>query len=219
MPIVYVLTNPAFPGYVKVGKTTNLEQRLRQLDNTSIPLPFRCVYAVEVDNDVQVERLIHQVFADRRTRRTREFFEIEAQYAIAALKLARGSDVTPKTDVAEDEEGVKALEKAEQRISKNTKRTFQDAELREGDTLYFANNEEITAQVAKSNKVLFEGKEMSLSKSALILLHREGYTWPSVSGWRFWMFDNETILDRAERLAREKAQEAEDEEDQADMDE
>lgn len=50
MGIVYVLTNAAFDGYVKIGKTTNLEQRLRSLDNTSVPLPFRCVYAVEVDD-------------------------------------------------------------------------------------------------------------------------------------------------------------------------
>ena len=50
MRIVYVLINPAFENYVKVGKTTNLEQRLRSLDNTSVPLPFRCVFAVEVDD-------------------------------------------------------------------------------------------------------------------------------------------------------------------------
>lgn len=47
MGIVYVLTNPAFDSYVKIGRTIDLEQRLRQLDNTSVPLPFRCVYAVE----------------------------------------------------------------------------------------------------------------------------------------------------------------------------
>jgi len=35
MGIVYVLVNPAFDSYVKVGRTVNLEQRLRSLDNTS----------------------------------------------------------------------------------------------------------------------------------------------------------------------------------------
>jgi hypothetical protein len=64
--IVYVLINPAFDTYVKIGRTINLEQRLRQLDNTSVPLPFRCVYAVEVDDEVEVERLVHQAFADHR---------------------------------------------------------------------------------------------------------------------------------------------------------
>lgn len=59
MGIVYVLSNPAFDAYVKVGRTIDLEQRLRQLDNTSVPLPFRCVFAVEVEDDVKVERLVH----------------------------------------------------------------------------------------------------------------------------------------------------------------
>lgn len=36
MSIVYVLTDPAFDGYVKIGKTTNLQQRLRSLDNKRV---------------------------------------------------------------------------------------------------------------------------------------------------------------------------------------
>lgn len=77
MAIVYVLSNPAFDGYVKVGRTVDLEQRLKQLDNTSVPLPFRCEFAIEVPNDVEAEKLVHQAFADARVRSNREFFEIE----------------------------------------------------------------------------------------------------------------------------------------------
>ena len=51
MGIVYVLSNPAFDDYVKIGRTNNLDRRLRELDTTSVPLPFRCVYAVEVDDE------------------------------------------------------------------------------------------------------------------------------------------------------------------------
>ena len=208
MAIVYVLTNPAFDTYVKVGRTTNLEQRLRQLDNTSVPLPFRCVYAVEVDDEMEVERLVHQAFADHRTRTTREFFEVDPQRVIAALKLTRGRDVTPKGDIAEDEEGVKALEKATRKPRKTYK--FSDAGLKVGDTINYANNEQITAQVISEKKVLFEGEETSLSRSALTLLHRDGYTWQTVNGWQFWMFENETIAERLERML-EDVEEAEDE--------
>lgn len=206
MATVYVLTNPAFENYVKVGKTTNLEQRLRQLDNTSVPLPFRCVYAVEVEDDAQVERLVHQAFADHRTRTTREFFEVDPQRVIAALKLTRGRDVTPKGDIAEDEEGVKALEKATRKPRKTYK--FSDAGLKVGDIIHYANNDQVTAQVVSEKKVLFEGEETSLSKSALTLLHRDGYTWQTVNGWQFWMFEEETIAERLERML-EDAEEAE----------
>ena len=42
--IVYCLTNAAMPDYIKIGQTVDLEQRLRQLDNTSgseLPGPRR----------------------------------------------------------------------------------------------------------------------------------------------------------------------------------
>jgi hypothetical protein len=198
MAVVYVLTNPAFEGYVKVGRTTNLEQRLRSLDNTSVPLPFRCVFAVEVEDDAQVEKLVHQAFADHRTRTTREFFEVDPQRIMAALKLTRGLDVTPKSDIAEDEEGVKALEKATRKPRKTYK--FSDAGLKVGDVINYANNNQITAQIISEKKVLFEGEETSLSKSALSLLHRDGYTWQTVNGWQFWMFEEETIAERLERM-------------------
>ena len=40
--IVYCLENPEMPDVVKIGCTTDIEQRLRQLDNTSVPVPFVC---------------------------------------------------------------------------------------------------------------------------------------------------------------------------------
>jgi hypothetical protein len=47
--IVYFLTNEAMEGMVKIGRTTtSVEQRIRELDNTSMPLPFQCFYAAEV---------------------------------------------------------------------------------------------------------------------------------------------------------------------------
>jgi hypothetical protein len=58
--IVYIISNPAMPGLVKVGKTINLEDRLKSLYSSGVPMPFRCVYAKEVDNYSEVERKLHQ---------------------------------------------------------------------------------------------------------------------------------------------------------------
>jgi len=203
--IVYVLTNPAFENYSKIGKTTNLEQRLRSLDNTSVPLPFRCVFAVEVDDENEVERYLHQVFADNRTRSTREFFEVDAHRVIAAMKLTRGRDVTPKDDIAEDEEGIRAIEKA----ARKPRKTYSlfDAKLKIGDVLRYANNEDITAEVVSQKKILFEGVETSLSASALTLLQRDGYTWRTVNGWNYWMFENETVADRLNNILEKQVTE------------
>ena len=40
--VVYVLTNPAMPGIVKIGKTSrsDIHARLNELYSTGVPLPF-----------------------------------------------------------------------------------------------------------------------------------------------------------------------------------
>ena len=41
MSIVYILTNEAMPGLIKIGLTNaTVEQRMLSLDTTSVPLPF-----------------------------------------------------------------------------------------------------------------------------------------------------------------------------------
>jgi len=198
MAIVYVLSNPAFDRYVKVGRTSDLEQRLRQLDNTSVPLPFRCEFAIEVNDEVEAERLVHQAFADVRVRSSREFFEIEPQRVIAALKLTGGKDVTPKEDVAEDAEGIEALERT---VAKRRSYSFDDAHVSIGDVLVYTRDESVTATVVADKKIEFEGEVISLSRAALTLLHRDGYKWKQANGWAYWMKDGETMGERVERFA------------------
>lgn len=197
MGVVYVLSNPAFDSYVKVGRTIDLEQRLKQLDNTSVPLPFRCVFAIEVEDDVRVERLVHQAFADVRVRSTREFFEIDAQRIISALQLTAGRDVTPREDIAEDAEGIAALERT---VAKRKSYSFADARVDVGDVLVYARDENVFATVVAEKKIEFEGEIMSLSKAALAMLHRQGYKWQQANGWAYWMKDGETLSERVERF-------------------
>lgn len=207
MGIVYALVNPAFENFTKIGKTTNLVQRLKQLDNTSVPLPFRCVYAIEIEDENQVERLLHQTFSDYRIRSNREFFEVNAQRVISAMKLTGGKNVTPKNDIAADEEGIDAIEKSAQKRRKVY--SLLEAGLSIGDTIYYSNDETITGSVVSKNKILFEGIELSLSASALILLQRDGYTWRTVNGWNFWMFENNTLAERMNNILNEQFEEGE----------
>ena len=59
--IVYILTNQSMPDTIKIGITDNLERRMKELDNTSTPLPFECYYAVEVQDAKVIEKKIHEV--------------------------------------------------------------------------------------------------------------------------------------------------------------
>ena len=199
--IVYVLVNEAFDSYVKIGKSINLEQRLKQLDNTSVPLPFRCVYAVEVSDMDKIEKLAHSAFADHRVRTNREFFEIDRQRVISALQMTGGKEVTPKSDIAADEDGLKALEN---RKPKRRVWTLLDAELKAGDILTFTRDENVTATVIDERKIEFRGNSASVSGAALTLLHELGYTWKTVNGWGYWLYDGETIGERLNRLLEER---------------
>jgi len=51
MEIIYILTNEAMPGYVKIGRTSDLKERIRSLSRPSgVPLPFEVYYASEVED-------------------------------------------------------------------------------------------------------------------------------------------------------------------------
>ena len=101
--VIYILVNEAMPNIVKIGKTTtSVEQRMRELDTTGIPLPFECYYAARVDKMDSVERNLHDAFDDKRIRKRREFFEIDPARNRSALFLSGGEDDTPRDDVVED---------------------------------------------------------------------------------------------------------------------
>ena len=54
--IIYILVNESMPDLVKIGRTNrSIEQRIKELDNTSVPLPFQCFYAAEVSNAALVK--------------------------------------------------------------------------------------------------------------------------------------------------------------------
>jgi len=57
------------PDYVKIGFTHgSVEDRIRQLDRTGVPLPFEIYYAATVEDAEKDEKWIHSIFGDRRAR-------------------------------------------------------------------------------------------------------------------------------------------------------
>lgn len=58
--IVYILTNEAMPGYVKIGLTrqNDVGERVRQLDTTAIPVPFEVHYAAYVPDCAKLMQLL-----------------------------------------------------------------------------------------------------------------------------------------------------------------
>ena len=95
---IYILTNEAMPGLIKIGKTSNsVAQRMRELDGSGIPLPFQCYYAARVDNALFVETRLHKAFGDFRVRANREFFRLDPFRAQSALEPVSYTHLTLPT--------------------------------------------------------------------------------------------------------------------------
>jgi hypothetical protein len=185
---VYVLTNAAMPGYVKIGLTQqdDLQIRLKQLDVTSTPLPFECVYAARVPDCRKLERALHFVFGEKRTRLNREFFQIDPELARAIIELVaiRQEDVSDSEQAISPEQRVAIEEVKGERAARLT---LERLGLKVGDELTFAKDPSITCAVAGPRTVLFRGEEQSLSAAALIAIREMGYNWTAVRGADFWL--------------------------------
>lgn len=198
--IVYVLINEAMPGYTKIGRTSNLEQRIRSLDNTSMPLPFECVYAARVNDSNFVEKQLHDAFGDNRVRKNREFFEISPERVVAALKIAQIEDVTPNQDYVESEDDQKALDKAR---SIRAAFNFDMVSIPTGSTLTFTRDPEVTCKVVDTKKIEFNDEVTSLSAAASKALEDIGVFWKSVQGPQYWEYEGETLIERRRRMEQE----------------
>lgn len=173
--IVYVLTNPAMPGMVKIGMTekNEINARLKELYTTSIPLPFECQYACKVKKSEckKIESALHKAFAPQRVNLNREFFRIDPKQAIAVLELFNQQDITEevKTEIKNDltPEDIAAQENSK---TKRPPLHFLDMGLHSGDVLVFKQNEDITCIVLDQKHVKFNGEISTLTPITAKLL-------------------------------------------------
>ena len=169
--IIYVLTNPAMPRMLKIGMTTRdeIEIRMNELYTTGVPLPFECSFAGKTNNLKEVERALHIAFGPNRVNPKREFFEIEEIQVIELLRLICSEDVTP--EVKNELEKVDEVSKdAGKRFKeKRPKFNFLEMQIPVGEKIYSASNNDYCV-IHSSNRVLYKGEEMSLTRATRLSL-------------------------------------------------
>jgi hypothetical protein len=201
MSFVYILTNEAMPGYVKIGITErDIAKRITELDSTGVPLPFRCYYAAEVSDHKKIEKALHVAFGDRRVRSSREFFTVDPYRVKAILEAIAIREVTPELQIFESKEDAQAVELA---IRRAPRFKFSQVDIPIGAILQFTQDNAIESVVQSDTEILFEGKLTSLSAAALIATHRLGYKTPAAAGPWYWLYNNQTLdaLRRERELA------------------
>lgn len=201
--IIYILTNPVIPDLIKIGRTLNLEERVRSLSSHSgVPVPFEVYYACVVSDSGRVEKHLHDGFGDHRVNPKREFFRINPERVLSILKLVEIENVTPNRDYVEDQDEQHSLNKERSRRSNFT---FSSVGIPIGSVLHFVRDEDVTVVVIDDRNVEFEGEITSLTQSSLKLLNRDyGWNSRSVTGPRYWVYENETLSERRSRLENEE---------------
>ena len=207
--IVYVLSNPAMPNYLKIGITRgdspeDVGRRMKGLNTTSVPLAFECEFAALVDNYEQVEKALHTAFGDYRKATNREFFhELEAFRVKAVLELLLFRDVTPGQGIGDETSrlGVGTNEEVPFPRTYAPSFTFGMVGIDIGEHLEFVGDSTIQCTVA-DEKTQVEYKEERYSISGLAkLLKGTSY---ALAGPRYWKYKGETLQALRDRLEREQ---------------
>lgn len=192
--IVYILTNEAMPGLVKIGCTSvDLATRIKQLYSTpGVPLPFELFYACEVNNGLVVERKLHDAFSDHRVSKSREFFRLAPERAKAALSLAEIREVKLGDEIFETTEAKAEVEAAKRR----GRFRLSMLGIVPGTRLQLAKDPNIICTTFDDiNKVEYLGDVTSLSDAALQAHESLGDEWPAISGPWAWTYNGKRLDD------------------------
>lgn len=95
--VIYILTNPSFPQFVKIGYATDVKQRLGELNrSTAVPFAFRVYATYEVDSafsDKRLHSILDKLNPELRSvedvdgkRRIREFYAMTPEDAFSILE-------------------------------------------------------------------------------------------------------------------------------------
>ena len=212
---IYILTNPSFPQYVKIGYADNVERRLDQLNRSEcIPFAFRVYATYEVQSrlsDLKVHTIIDKLNPNLRSiddfngqKRVREFYAMSPEDAYSILEAI--AEINGQTDklkkIAMTAEDKAAAETAEEVEAEHKERlspfTFSKCGIKPGESVAWYDDPELTATVVDDKNVEYNGKRFSLTALATLLLGRENST--GVAGPRYFKYNGEWLNDIRQRL-------------------
>ncbi len=210
---IYILTNPSFPQYVKIGYADNVEKRLDQLNRSEcIPFAFRVYATYEVHSrlsDLKVHAIIDKLNPHLRSiddfkgqKRVREFYAMAPEDAYSILeaiaeingqtdKLHKVSMTAAEQAAAETAEEVEAEHK--ERLSPFA---FSKCNIVPGDEVEWYADPSMKFKVLDDKNVEYQGKPFSLSSLATLL---SGSKW-SVAGPRYFKYKGEWLNTIRQRL-------------------
>ncbi len=183
---IYILTNPSFPDYVKIGYADNVENRLQQLNNSECtPFAFRVYATYDVDSrlsDIKIHSIIDKLNPDLRSidnyngkKRVREFYAMTAEDAYLLLEaiaeIHNCVDRLKKWELSKEE--IVAEEIAEKVSSERRARainfTFDHSKIPVGAKLVNVEDSTIICTVVDDRRIEHNGETMHITPFAKMI--------------------------------------------------
>ena len=213
--VIYILTNPSFPDYVKIGFASNIEKRLKQLNRSeTVPFAFRvyAIYEVESDlTDKELHKLIDALNPDLRTietfdgkERVKEFYAMSAEEAYSLLECIAKISGTLDRLKRMAPEGHEILdEKIAEEVRESVRRGpfhFSQVEITPGCELTFVDDLSVKVTVVDDRHIEYKGETTSLSALAQKL---KGFDHP-VQGTLWFSFEGKRLNDLRMEIEEKK---------------
>ena len=213
--VIYILTNPSFPEYVKIGYADDIEKRLSQLNRSEcIPFAFRVYATYEVNSrlsDLKIHSIIDKLNPNLRSidnfngqKRIREFYAMPPEDAYAILEaIAEIHGCADKLKLAKPSEDELVAEETAREIVEESKERaapfrFSMCNILMGSEIeFYCRGNENTGKictVVDDRHVSYEGRVLSLSALASELTGKTPVQGPS-----YFKYNGEWLNDIRER--------------------
>ena len=210
---IYILTNPSFSEYVKIGYASDLESRLHQLNSSpAVPFAFRAYAIYEVQkplSDKELHKLIDKLNPNIRTiddfnnkKRRREFYAMSKEDAYSILEsIARISGTEDRLRRVKADGHELEDERTAREIKETARRgpfSFKDCGIPVGAELVYVGNPAVVVTVLDDRHVQYGKETTSLSGLAQRL---RGYDHPTQGPLHF-KYKGETLDALRRRLGK-----------------
>lgn len=206
--VIYILTNPSFPEYVKIGYADDIEKRLKQLNRSEcIPFAFRVYATYEVNSrlsDIRIHSIIDKLNPNLRSietssgqKRIREFYAMSPEDAYSILEaIAEIHNCTDKLSIIKpNAEELLAEEIAQEIENESAERasnfSFSKCQIPVGATIEYAYDESLKATVVDDRNVEYDEETISLSALAKLLSGKQY----AIAGPKFFKYKGEWLND------------------------
>ena len=210
---IYVLTNPSFPEYVKIGYADNVDDRVAQLNRSECtPFAFRKYAILHVASrlaDKNIHKLIDTFKPELRAKenvngkmRVREFFSMSASEAVDLLTTigdiyGETPQIFAQTETEKQEQII--AEKVSAASERKSPFSFYKCGINDGAQIVYVNDPTIICTVVGDRKIQYHDKTTSLSALAKELLNCNS----SVQGTLYFSYKGELLSALRKRLEDE----------------